>query len=514
MSVVRQLLILLLIFTFCAQAADDAGRADFQASLQFYKLKNYSKSLAIQKELVKKYPRNALYWFNLGTSAYMLDDFSRAEKAFRTVENLESPLAPASKLYRAKTEIALKRKQNAKKLLQELVSSAKTPSSVRTIAEEELSFLTPRPNEIKNAIMKLYQSERYEEAFQLLEKVQNPDLDMKILRGMLLVKLDRPAEAQEYLANIQDTADADRVSILQNLIDQTKREHRSRKPYWAYVEGVVGFNTNSYYDSPDDGSLGARFMKNNWGAGGRLVNRGSWALLSGYSGSWEEVEKAGNLKVVSHQIQFNATYDTPIDFLQASPYYQYDEWAGEAGRKRGGMRLKYRRLWSTSAAGTELDFALVRGQNAPYSYLSGKNFSARLYWAMDTKRIYAQFYFDYERSWTGDYVYSDKSVLPIAFEGRGPGVRILYRQTGDWLFSFQGNVQHRTYSTLTAPDNRERIDNEITLSFRETRVWTPKFSGYIGLTYLKNISSLDSGDVRDENYDATMLTAGVQWEIL
>lgn len=512
----RLLLVLFLFISSAGFATEDAGRSDFKRSLKLYNQKKFKQSRVLQMKLVDKYPDNALYWFNLGTSSYMSKEYGEALTAFGQVESLHSPLAPAAQLYRAKTQVALRDTGSAIVLLQNLLAEDRLPPALRAQAEDELLQLVPPLAKQNEKILELYHAHRYQDALDLIDKTARPDADLKMLKGLILVRLNRPDEAHQVLETVPESnsADPDRISLLQYLIDQTKRDEHSRKPYWGYVDVSAGYDTNVYYDSTDTRSLATALMKNQWGGGARLYNQSYSAIVAGYSGFWEEVDNAGNLKVVSHQFQVDFNRDTPIEFFQVGPFFQYDEWAAVPAQKRTGLRIKYRKLWSTSSAGGELNFTSIKGAPGPYSYLSGGDTYAHLFWAVDSKKFYGEIYFDYEKANTGDYVYSDHSVLPTAFESSTPGFRMMWKQSDNWILSLQTYFKRRSYPTLSQPEGRARNDIEKALSLRATRLWKPELSTYGTISYLQNDSTLAGGDVRDENYSGAALMAGVLWDFL
>src|SRR5262245_33389247 len=81
-----------------AEPADVTARL-FQQGLALFQERRFSESQNVFYQLIKRNRRNAVYWFNLGNSFYMLQKYQEAEICFANVRKLRSALWPAAALY-------------------------------------------------------------------------------------------------------------------------------------------------------------------------------------------------------------------------------------------------------------------------------------------------------------------------------------------------------------------------------------------------------------------------------
>jgi len=506
-----KILTLILILTFGpgARALTAAESQNlWQRSLRFYQQQDFEKSRNTLLLLVKADPKNALYWFNLGNSYFMLQQYNYAETCFYRVEVLRSPLAPAARLYRAKSLTARGEKEQAHRMLQGLAAAPTTPKAIREEAAKDLIALGESGG-TASEVLKLYQAGKFRRAMRVLKEAEIQDDNLRLLKAMLLIKLNREDAAQEILAKLQNSGTEGVREMARHLYDRIRNTYS--KPKWLFVETSGGYDSNVQGASTGESGSALATL---FGAGGRFFNEGLWYATAGYAGRWREYPGHSEVSGLAHEVRANAGREVSTDLILLSPYYTHESWDGAARRSMTGATLRVRKGNEALEYGVEADVHADSALSGEQEYLEGSGQNYQLYAGLISFPFYVRGTLRWERNDSGDQTFSNGDVIPSAYRSYGFGFTLLLRLRKDWAAETSASYVTRYYPTLASPGNERREDDAYSLSLRATKIFTPKFSAYASLSYGKNSSTLDASSVSNENYSQTQALAGVIWDAL
>jgi len=511
-----RVVLFLIVFSGATTAARAAGPDPvFQKSVAHFQDKNYAASRDLLKKLVKKSPKNGLYWFNLGNAHFMLESFKQAEDCFTKVEKLRSPLAPAARLYRAKALRAQGLHARAIETLQTLADTADLPAAVKEAAERErIELLAENELRRKNSALDHYRAEEFDQALREIEALKQPDDDGMLLKGLILLALDRTAEANAILTGLRwkPASDLERKDILRDLTDRIRREIEPTQTFWGLAETLAGANSNVFLDSGSD-ARAAAIVKAAGTAGIRPWRQGPWSASAQARIEWDETLGIGDLKVLSNTAQASLHYDTFSSQTQLSGACQYDVWANEPVLLEAGLRGRNRQYWNGYEITFDFGFARTVPQDSDIGYLGGTIWDARLSAGRTIYPVYMELGLGIQRQGIGDQTFADGSVLPWGFQGWGPALRLIWKASDLWFVSAQANIRQRDYFKATAPDNHHRADRETGFTSTLTRILGPRLSTYFSVALVNNASTLGSSDVRNENYSVQTAFIGMLYDV-
>jgi len=450
----------------------------FLRSVEYYKQKDYARSRAMLRRLVRAEPSNALYWFNLGNANFMLGDFANAERSFARVERLRSPLAVPAKLYRAKALRERGDRAQAKKVLQGFLAQAHLPPSLREEGVREMLLLQDKVavSGPEQEALELYRRGEYRRALRLIRRQKNPGEELIILKAMVLIKLEREDEAISLLKESGSSS-----VLVTALLDRIRDTHS--KPKWLFVEAATGFDSNVRQTPASEGS--AVFLTD-FGAGRRLWSEDLWHLSAGYIGRLRETVNKTDLRVLLHEVQSSLGREVGTDLVLVTPFAQHESWGANAVRVNAGLRSRLRTGNERWEAG--MDSAVTRHSalRPEFSGLSGATIQGRFYAGMVSYPVYGQAFLDVERHQLGDPTYSNKSWAP--------GVRLLWKYNSEWAAQVSASYRTREYGAYT--------NSETDLNGRVTHFFSPQLSGYVLVDQLR-------GDI----YKQTQALVGIVWDM-
>lgn len=485
----------------------------FQKAIEQFQKKNYAASRDTLAALVRREPNNALYWFNLGTSQFMLREFSRAEKSFARVEALGSKLTPAARLYRGKALLARGDWAAARPLFQQVADDSKVPEGLRDQARHELlagggaDAADPQAEEA----LKLYRRGKFKGALSAIDRRKSNDDYTLMLKALILIKLEREDEAQEILLKVERSAQTNSEirELTANLIDRSRRDYG--RPYWLFLETASGFDSN--IRSSSEPSAGVPLLAS-VGTGLRLRAEDLWQWNLGYSGRLRESTGHPSLRILAHEAQVSYGRALGTDLWMFTLFAQHESWANRPTRLAKGGRMRLRGGHQSWEFGTDVEFSRDEAINNDYDYLSGTTTQARFYAGQVVFPLYGQVFIDFEREAIGDQHLSTGEVIPAASSGWGPGARLLWRIGATWNLDLSVTYFRREFKTTAQPGDKGRRDHEFSYGGRVTNEFGGGLTGYLALASITNRSTLGVDDVVDENYARTQILLGVIWDAL
>lgn len=503
-----RILYAVLLFLTCSASAEPLPAADakklWDQSLKLYTAGDFERSRNLLLYLVKAKPANALYWFNLGNSYFMLEQFRYAETCFKKVESLGSHLAPAAALYRSKALSALGDKEAAKILLQQLLQSKKLTKSLAQDANRDLLVLNssaPVEDGVAGEAFRLYREGRFRRALRVIEKSKVQDDNLKMLKAMILIKLDREDSAHEILSRL----DGD---LARSLIERIRNTYS--KPKWVFIETAAGHDSN-VYGANDATAAGVWSVQA--GGGGRFISKGLWYGSGGYSGRYREVLSYSDLRMVQHEGRLNFGREVAGDLVALSPYILHETLGGNARRFVSGTTARARTTWKGVEFGFEGEWTAQRSLDRDESYLTGSGQNYSLYTGWVHNPVYLRANIMLGRLDVGDQDLGSGALLPYAHHSRGGGGTVLWRVRTDWAVEFSAAYTLRIYPTPPS-SGPKREDREWSWTTRVTKTFSPELSLYSSLTSTDNESTLNSTAVSNESYSQLQIMAGVIWDAI
>lgn len=463
----------------------------FRQAMQLYAQKNYSDSRKILNVLVESNPTRALYWFNLGNANFMLQDYAAAERSFVKVIELKSPLAPAAWLYRAKSLKESGSTEKAKKILAWLARKHGTPTGLRQEATREL--LSDTPDDQSQTALEFYRQGKYRLALRAMKGSPPDNESAQLLKALILIQLDRQDQAQVILKKLTHPLSAVLLESLRTTYSKTK---------WLYLESNLGYDNN--IRKAENAEAGTSLFANA-GIGARLWAKDLWLINAGYDGRWNETFGAPDLRVYSHELQSGWGRAAATDLLLLTPFLIHESWDNRPARLGRGVRFHFRTGTTLREYGMSGEWEYDTSLNDDNNYVAGTQTRARIYWGGLFFPVYGQAFLDVERQLTGDQTYSDGTVLPLAYTGWGPSLRLLWKVDRRWALDFDGQYRMRVYRTHIQPGNLLRRDQELNLGLRLTLQAQANLQPYLAMTWTKN----SGGAI----YQRLQVLTGAVWDI-
>lgn len=495
---------LITIFVLCtlpSRAANDLW-------LKHYSAGEFERARELLLNMVRAEPRNALFWFNLGNTYLMLRQHTYAETSYLRVEKLKSPLAPAARLYRAKALAARQEFNQAKTLLNSVIAGVNTTSAIREEARRDLIALNST-DDTASAALTQYRNGNYAAALELIQQASALDDNLRLLKAMVLIKLEREEAAAELLQPLKTSNLTHVRGLARNLVRNLESAYSKAK--WLFLEGAGGWSSNVDQNADGDSGTALNLLA---GGGGRLWSKRFWYLSGGYSGRFEEIPGRSDLQSLGHELRLNAGREVKSSLILLSPHYNHDSWDNDPRRSSYGLDLRYRGGSVNFEHGLEVGFTQDQSLHSEQNYLAGTSQSYRIFAGWILFPVYFRIHALYQRQDIGDQIFTDGDVIPAAHRALGGGTTVLWRISPRWALDQSFTYATRDYKTLALPGNEHRRDRWVTGSVRALRIVTPSLSTYLSLSHGRNDSTLNSNSVSNENYTQTQMMAGGIWDAL
>jgi tetratricopeptide (TPR) repeat protein len=481
--------------------------------MELYRKENFADSAKVLIYLVKRHPQNSLYWFNLGNCAYMLKKYESAAKYFRRAVALNGPLAPAAKLYLAKSLQRLGKTDEAAEILEALASQTESPGIAQEAATDLQAIEGQRQAE--DAALLAYQNGRYSESESLLKQKPVPELSSsaKLLLALSLTKENKTDEAGTVLklALADPSLSAEDRQSANELLKKV-RHRETGKSYWLSLDLSYGWASNIYLDGQSASAVSSPLMRGTIAAGYHFNQGQRWSEKIGYILNYENPQNAPELKTISHTLQSPLIYENQKFTSTLTPYFQRQSWNDVAVSNKVGATLKNSFMTTSFEAGVDLESFSQSAIATSAAYLSGTGYSFRPYLGGWSDFLYGQVYWISGFDGTQDISYSDGSRLPLTQAFQGFGMKALWKPKLNSSLQLNLSSLQRHYRIVALPTNKVRKDSETDASLKYSYFLTPTFSVYVLAEYASNTSTLTAGDVRDENFNSNIVSFGFSWD--
>lgn len=491
------LVISLQLFWSPVQAANNEA-AYLQKSMQAYQNNDLNGCVKGFFALTKIQPKKGLYWFNLGNCLFMGGLHAKSTIAYEKVVKLQSPLAPAAKLYQARAFIKLGNQDKAREILLGL-RNANLPPGLRG-----------------EVALECYELGLYAETEAHLQQTPQPlDSKTQLLLGLSQLKQNKNAEAEKTLKGVSGASDlsvADRTSV-HDLLASLKGPSTLEKDFGLYLDLAYGTTTNAYLEGRSYAPVSSPLVRTSVGTYYRYFQGPAWSQRVAYFLDYENPTSAPELSTQTHILQLPISYQSkPWDFAM-TPYMATQLWNSSMAYQKTGALFRSSMTSASWAGGVDLDVSSQKGSGDSHSYLSGTSYSLRPYASFTQGSWTLQFSWVMGSDGIQDIVYADGSRLPLQHTYMGPGFRAFWRMTTASSFAFQMLRLERSYKNNSLPEDKHRQDQETSASLKYTYGFGRGWVVYGLVEYNPNKSTLGSDDVRDKNYDSTNALAGVGWDV-
>ncbi|MBS1970797.1 MAG: hypothetical protein JSU04_10840 [Bdellovibrionales bacterium] len=496
--------VVLFLFLVCSNLGPDQAWAApnegvlFKTAMQAYQKNDFNTCVSNLTALLRLQPKKGLYWFNIGNCFSMSGAYDKAVASYDKVVQLQSPLTPAAKLYKAKALLKMGQTEGARKALAEMQSESLPPGLRADYALE------------------LYQQEMYAQAEAQVRQMPRPlDSKTQLLLGMILMKENKNSEAEKVLKSVAAATDlpaTDKASA-RDLVAALKPLEASAKTYGLFLDLAAGTTTNAYLEGRSYAPVSSPLVRAGIGASYRFYQSPSWQQKVSYLFDYENPTNAPELNTQNHSLQVPLVYQNRLFEFGLVPFTQAEIWNGTFAAQKTGALVRTATLGSAWGGGFDLEVYSQRGTNDTYSYLTGSSYSVRPFFSYGAGLWTLQIYWLLGSDGTQDIVYSDGSRLPLQHNYQGPGLRGLWRLTSSSSLLAQMLYLERNYTNNALPGDKHRQDHELSASLKYVYGFSQGWVAYLLAEYNPNKSTLGSDDVRDKNYDNTNLLAGLGWDV-
>jgi tetratricopeptide (TPR) repeat protein len=506
--------LLLVLASFRSQAQNTEEKA-FADSLNLLKQKQYAQSAHVLISLAKEHPEKSVYWFNLGVCAFQLNKYEIALKAYGKVIELNSPLAPAARLYRAKVYKATGRSMDASKELETLINSD-APPGIAAQAKKDLEELTATSDVEENALAD-YQQGNFEKAEAELKSLSESQLS---LNGELLLGLTELRESKFFEASkvfsallLRPNLSEEQRSTLRDLQKKSRHSESERSPYWLSADVSAGLTDNAYTDPSSSSATASSLTRIQAGLGYHFNSTQAWSQKLGYSYFSENPPKAPEMRNETQSLSAALLYSKKDTDFSLTPYFEMISWNAVSASKKSGLNVKWIETWGYYEAALEGDASSQAAVSSDYDYLSGPSSWLRPSAAWWDQNLYVQLSWTVGTDGSQDINYSNGSLLPMKNSYQGPGIKIIWRPSASFVTTASYSSLQRKYQTSSLPTLKVRQDEEQIFNLKFSYYLTPQFSIYEQNEWTQNQSTLSTSDVADKNYKVFILTAGLNWSL-
>ncbi len=489
------------------------SEATLTMAVQHLEKKQPEKARALLLAFLQRDPKNALAWFNLGNSEFMLKRYEKALVAYRKVIRLHSSLSPAAALYMVKCYRKSLKREKASRLAQK-VKLWKLLPGLKTALVEEIRRIQEAFIE---AGLRSYESKNYLDALKQADGalLLGPSSDASTLRALSLLKQGETEKARMALTrasrNSNGTSQAEARELISQ-IDQGKWA-LGQRPYWLFLDLGGSYNTNLFGDGVNESTIGKGSFSAILGGAYR------WKLGKGFSFqisdliSWDEVLDLTSLRWIRNSLFTGLEWKDALWEVLIRPGLQYEILGADSFLVKPQVGFDVKRVYPDFEG--KLQYLYRRNISASdvYRYLDGNVHEVIASWVICP--------FRWRLTFLGKWVYEGiddlaltTGTLPLKNQAYGPGIRFFSPIFTSWTFSAQLLYLRKNYSNVEQPNSVSRDDHVFYLFGKLSK----KISSHLGLfgsiEFTKNQSTLDARYLDDKNFQQWVFMGGLSWDLL
>ncbi|MEQ1877156.1 MAG: transporter [Bdellovibrionia bacterium] len=360
-----------------------------------------------------------------------------------------------------------------------------------------------------------YQARRNDETIEVLlwANKQYPRSEHLVLVGMTWLRMGKPKRARTAFRIARDLA---KEQSMTDEVDNFLRQIRegtwdADRVFFPYVDLSAGYNTNVFSEFVDpQAKVGYKVA-----TGGVLhLHRGeaNFANLR-YRLLWEEYDGLVDDQFLTYSVSVQFIHDKDNWLYEITPRFQHQFVNLASNLYKPGAFLRLQRRIDSSEYGLSVDYAVGKSTQDEVAYLAGPTSSVTLFWNSYWPELQATFFVFGEREDIGVYESTPGDTTPLAFDGFGPGLRLIWYPTDAWEFSGGVTYSKRTYKPTALPEDVIRSDAQTSLWTRAGYRLDKDLSLYISGDFTGNRSTLDSTNLKNKNYNQGSVFGGVTWEL-
>jgi hypothetical protein len=473
----------------------------------------YQRAEKLLRRILKKEPKNGLYWFNLGSLYLVLEKHKNASISFRRAAIYSDKMKVPALLFQAKSLNELKRHKAALRVLLKLKKLDLTENIALEVDDE---IKIARSQRVIRTSMNYYLKREYRRSISQLQRYDNLQEDPTALKLLAFnyIRLKDFDEARRVIKRIRQLAKSkEEKKMTLNFLGQLKdlkTEYEQRDN--LYLDFSLGYDSNFF--TSDENTSKDSF---------------SYRLSSTYEKRLREKHDSNiSLYVgVDSQSTFSELKDDNISGYLISPSFQFMNGKNEYKIRpffshqfseltslmtQPGINLSYIKTSFFRYWGLESDHTKNIVIDDNFSYLEGWLHSIR-WFRVNQKGIDRIEYFIklmFER--TRDIEFSDQKI-PESNDGAGVGVSYQRALGSRWTVEAGGSYEFRKFHEKALPSMIERKDHTLTGYGKLYFMLSDRSSFYMLAQSALNRSNLDEKTDMDQNYKQFLVFMGVTWGI-
>jgi tetratricopeptide (TPR) repeat protein len=493
-------------------AAIQTEAAVFSRALKLAQKKQYKKSRKLLFALTKKYPRNSLYWFNLGNIYYLLNDYDNAIRSYGNVIFLQSPLQPAAELYLARTYIKSRKPLQAMPLLVGL-AQAELPQGLKDEVNSEREVFL---EEIRIQALTLYRTKNYDAAMDLMQTVNRtfPKAEHYMIIGLSWLKQGKPRRARAAFRQAKELSEDQQLNVeTENLLTQIREgTWDADKTFFPFFDLSVGYNSNVFLEAGENEPKSK--------AGYKILTAGTYHLLRRpfffanlrYRLLVEEYENLKDDRFVSIGLSSQLIYAFAEWTCEVTPRAQQQSISTSLSVFKPGIFARMQKNLGHSDVGVTYDFTQATAAQNEISYLTGSSHALSFYWSLPTPTQQWVLFISIEKDELGQ-VTTPTDSLPLSYDGVAPGLRFVWFPNDLWELNSSASYSKKTYKPLAFPGGLQRDDNQTNFSTRLSYRLEKDLFLYVLGDLTSNRSTLSESSGKNKNHDQWSFFGGATWEL-
>jgi hypothetical protein len=472
---------------------------------------DFAQASVTLKGLTKKYPKRALYWFNLGGAQFAQGSYAEAIQSYVAVIKLKNPLQIPSRLYISRALRQMEKPTLAARMLSSL-NSSKVPPHLGSEIQKERQSLS---DDLFEKAVLHYRHAEYQDAVDKLDAYLrlSPDSEGYMMRGLAQLRVNQPKNARDSFARAENLSRVEsQKNQAQYFLNQV-RENAWRKGFWVAANIDAGYLNNIFTVASEDSPVSAPLFGIGVRVGKQFYDRDNLSISGMYGITWEEALGEPDGRFLATSLSSDATYNPAPWTLRLSPLFTYQYYGTDPAQFRLGAQAVAGRFIGPVFA--EANFSILKNSAASslYGYLTGNTQDFELRGTLEIPAWTFVLFYRYTADAIGDLSF-DGGLLPLANSSHGFGAQVDWTITAAWMASLSLTYAARHFPTIALPDNASRNDNQTTITAKAVHRLSPTIELYAQSDLVLNSSTLGANSIVDRNYTQIAFRTGVLWDIL
>jgi tetratricopeptide (TPR) repeat protein len=401
------------------------GGKVFKEALRLFKTGKYKESRHLLNKLALKYPKNSLYYFNLGNADFMLGNLPKEVSSYEKVLELESPLSLPAKLYIVKARISMNQCVKASTVLASL-SVDGMPSA---IAEEYKNLKLDVVRCLLETGIYYYRNRLYRESIRFFDATLaiSDNSDAHMMKGLALLRSGRASGARfsfnKVLEHSGGRFNEDFKNYARDFIKELDDGMWMLKRYYM-LRGLFAFklNSNVYAIGDDDDTSSRASVILNLDGAYRYVRASAFSAYIYGGFLFEEVFGLSALRFLESNLSMPLIYHRKALHLKINTPIRHIVLKDKTFGLKAGSELLFQ-YGKNRKIGASYSYLRDFSFNETYKYLEGNYQKASFFAAFMNSGCILKPDFRIIAEQIGTLVDSPY-ILPLANISYGPGFRL------------------------------------------------------------------------------------------